>query len=169
VDRRTTGAQVEDRSIEMKVGKRAGELFGDRANVNVTAYNRAVLLTGEVASAQDREAMERAAAQVDNVKSVVNELQVGFLSPLSSRAADTLITGKLRAKLVDADDLSATAFKITTERGVVHLMGMVTEAEARRATQLATTVSGVTKVVKVFEIITPEELLRLRAKADGTR
>jgi len=169
VDRRTTGIQLEDKTIEIKVGQRAKELVGDKGNVNATAYIRAVLLTGEVPTEADRAAIERAAAGVENVKGVVNELTVGFPSALTARASDSLIAGKIRAKFIDADDLSASAFKITVERGVVYLMGLVTDAESRRATQVAASVSGVKKVVRVFEIISTEELVRMRARADGTR
>jgi osmotically-inducible protein OsmY len=169
VDRRTSGAQLEDKTIELKAAQRARELLGDRGNVNVASYNRAVLLTGEVPTEADRAAVERAAQQVENVKGVVNELVVGFSSSLTDRAADSIIAGKIRAKFIDAEDLSASAFKVTVERGVIYLMGMVTDAESRRATQVAATVSGVKKVVRVFEIISNEELVRLRARADGTR
>jgi len=169
VDRRTTGIQLEDKTIEIKVGQRAKERLGDKGNVNVTAYNRAVLLSGEVPTEADRGAIERAAAQVENVKGVVNELTVGFPSALTARAADGIIAGKIRAKFIEAADLSLPAFKITVEGGVVYLMGMVSEAEARRATQLAAGVSGVKKVVRVFETISAEEVLRPRARAYGTR
>lgn len=169
VDRRTSGTQLEDKTIEIKVGQRARELFADRANVNATAYNRVVLLSGEVPNEADRVQMERAAQQVENVKGVVNELTVGFSSSLTDRAADGVIAGRIRAKFIEANDLTASAFKVTVERGVVYLMGMVTEAESKRATQLAASISGVKKVVRVLEIISPEELMRLRARADGTR
>ena len=169
VDRRTTGIQLEDKTIEVKVGQRAKELLGDKGNVNTTAYNRTVLLTGEVPTEGDRAAIEAAAGKVENVKGVVNELTVGFPSSLSARASDGIIAGRIRAKFIEASDLSASAFKITVEGGVVYLMGMVSEAESRRATQLAAGISGVKKVVRVFEIISAEDVLRLRSRADGTR
>jgi osmotically-inducible protein OsmY len=169
VDRRTTGIQLEDKTIEIKVGQRAKERVGDKGNVNATAYNRAVLLTGEVPTEADRAAIERAAAQVENVKGVVNELTVGFPSALTARASDGIIAGKVRARFIEAADLSASAFKITVEGGVVYLMGMVSEAESRRATQLAAGVSGVKKVVRVLEMISAEEVMRFRSKATGTR
>ena len=143
--------------------------MGDKGHVNATSYNRAVLLSGEVPTEADRTALERAAAQVENVKGVVNELTVGLPSSLTARASDGIIAGKIRARFIEAADLSATAFKITVEGGVVYLMGMVSEAESRRATQLAAGVSGVKKVVRVLEIISAEEVLRMRSKATGTR
>ena len=169
VDRRTAGIQLEDKTIEIKIGQRAKELFADRAAVNATSYNRMVLLTGQVANQADRAAAEEAARAVENVKSVINDLVVGIPSSLTSRAADSVITGKVRASFIDAKDLSSTAFKVVTENGAVYLMGMVTEEESKRATQLAAGVSGVTKVVRALEIITPEQLLKLRGRADGTR
>ena len=169
VDRRTTGIQLEDKTIEVKAGQRAKEAIGDRGHVNITAYNRAVLITGQVPTEADRAAVEAAALKVDNVKGVVNELTVGFASSLTDRAADSVISGKVRAKFIDASDLASSAFKISTESGVVYLMGMATEGEARRATQLAASVSGVKKVVRVLETLSNEELLKLRGRADGTR
>lgn len=161
-DRRTPGIQIEDKTIELKVGQRARELLSDRAHVNAASYNRAVLLSGEVPTEADRQAMGRAAGQVENVKDVFNELTVGAPSSLSARASDGVLAGKIRAKLIDADDLPSTAFKITVESGVVYVMGLVSESEARRATELMTSVSGVKKVVRMLETIAEEEAARLR-------
>lgn len=169
VDRRTAGTQLEDKTIEVKVGQRVREALADKANVNATAYNRSVLLTGEVPTDAARANVERLALQVENVKGVINELTVGFPSSLSARANDGIIAGKVRAKMIEAADVPASAFKITVEAGVVYLMGMVSEAESRRATQLAASVSGVKKVVRALETLSPEEVMRLRSKADGTR
>jgi len=157
-DRRTTGAQVEDQAIELKSKNRLKEVIGDRSHVNVTSYNRTVLLTGEAATEADKAAIEQTVQRVDNVKSTVNELEVTIPSALSTRSNDTLLTGKVKATLIDARDLQVNAFKIITERSVVYLMGRVTEREATRATDLARTVSGVQKVVRVFEIVTEQEL-----------
>lgn len=164
VDRRTTGAQVEDQVIEVKATRRVGELLGDRAHVNVTSYNRTVLLTGEVPTEADRTAVEQAVQQIDNVRSTVNELAVGFPSSISSRSNDSFLTTKVKATFVDAKDLQANAIKVVTERGNVYLMGRVTEREANRASDLARSVSGVQKVVRVFEIISEAELADLTPK-----
>ncbi len=160
VDRRTTGTQVEDEGIELRAANRIREALGDRAHVNVTSYNRQALLTGEVATAQDREAVERIVTGVENVRSVVNDLAVLPNTSLGQRSNDTVITGKVRASFVDAADISANAFKVVTERNIVYLMGRVTQREAGRATEIARGVSGVSKVVRVFEIVTEEELRR---------
>ena len=158
VDRRTTGTQVEDEGIELRSANRLSELLGDRGHVNVTSFNRQVLLTGEVPSAQDRQRVEQVVLGVENVRSVVNDLAVMPPTSLGQRSNDTFITGKVRASLVDAKDLSASVFKVVTERNVVYLMGRVTQREAQRATEIARGVSGVSKVVRVFEMLTEEEL-----------
>ena len=162
VDRRTAGTQIEDEGIELRAANRIRETFGDRVHVNVTSYNRQALLTGEVPKAQERQAVEQLVSQVENVRSVVNDLTVTtFSSTLSQRSNDTFITGKVRASLVDAQDISANSFKVVTERNVVYLMGRVSQREANRATEIARGVSGVSKVVRVFEIVSEEELRRI--------
>ncbi|UCU99634.1 BON domain-containing protein [Acidovorax radicis] len=161
VDRRTAGTQIEDEGIELRAANRIRETLGDRAHVNITSYNRQALLTGEVPSALDREKVEKIMAQVDNTRSVVNDLAVMPPSSLSQRSTDTFITGKVRASLVDANDISANSFKVVTERNVVYLMGRVSQREAQRATEIARGVSNVSKVVRVFEILSDEELRRI--------
>ncbi|MCA0214271.1 MAG: BON domain-containing protein [Proteobacteria bacterium] len=162
IDRRTSGAQLEDEGIELRAASRVREALGDRAHVNVTSYNRQVLITGEVPNDAARQQVEQIVSRVENVRSVVNELAVLGNTTLAQRSNDVLITGKVRASLVDAKDLFAGAFKVVTERGTTYLMGRVTQREADRATAIARTVSGVQKVVRIFEIITEEELRRLQ-------
>ena len=159
-DRRTIGTQVEDEGIEMRTASRIRETLGDRVHVNVTSYNRQVLLTGEVPTAADGQKVEQIAQGVDNVRSVVNDLGVMPASSLTQRSRDAFISTKVRASLVDAKDLSANAFKVVTERGVVYLMGRVTQREAKRSAEIARGVDGVRKVVRVFEVISEEELIR---------
>lgn len=158
MDRRTTGSQVDDQAIELKGANRVREVGGANAHVNITSYNRTVLLTGEVATDADRSAVEQAVQRVENVRSTVNELGVMPPTSIGARSQDTVLTSKVKATLVDARDLQANAFKVVTERSVVYLMGRVTEREANRATELARAVSGVEKVVRVFEIVTESEL-----------
>ena len=165
VDRRTTGTQVEDEGIELRSANRLSELLGDRGHVNVTSFNRQVLLTGEVPSAQDRQRVEQVVLGVENVRSVVNDLAVMPPTSLGQRSNDTFITGKVRASLVDAKDLSASAFKVVTERGTVYLMGRVTQREADRATQMTRTIGGVQRVVRIFEILSVEELNAMQPPA----
>ena len=165
VDRRTSGAQLEDETIELRAKSRLGEALGSRAHINVTSYNRQVLLTGEVPDAATKQLVEQTVAKVDNVRSVVNELGVMSASTLTQRSTDAFITGKVKASLVDAKDLTATAFKVVTERGAVYLLGRVTQRESERATAVVRQISGVNRVVRVFEIISEEELARIAPKA----
>jgi osmotically-inducible protein OsmY len=160
-DRRTTGTQIDDQTIEVRAASAIFAAVGERAHVNATSYNRVVLLTGEVPVEADRAKVEAAVAKVENVRAVVNELAVMPKSSFSQQSNDALITGKVKAAFVDAKDLQVGSMKVVTERGVVYLMGRVTEAEATAAGNAARSVGGVQKVVKVFEIITPAELAAL--------
>ncbi len=164
VDRRTSGAQLDDQGIELRATNRLRDQMGNRARAVVTSYNRRVLLTGEVASANDKELASRIVSGVDNVSEIINELSVINSPSLTERAADTLITGRVRASLVDAKDLSVTAFKVVTERNTVYLMGRVTQREADRATDIARNITGVQRVVRSFEILTEEELARMKPR-----
>lgn len=163
-DRRTSGTQVDDQAIELKATKRINEVLGDRGNVSTTSYNRVVLLTGSVTNEADKAAVERAAAGIDNVKSVVNEVAIGTRASFLSRSNDTLLTSKVKASLIDAKDVQVNAYKVVTERGIVYLMGRVTEREANRASDIARGVGGVSKVVRVFEIVSDAELADLQPK-----
>jgi osmotically-inducible protein OsmY len=165
VDRRTPGTQIDDETIELRGGSRVRDALGAAAHVNVTSYNRQVLLTGEVPSEQARQSAEQIIGRVDNVKGSVNELAVLPASTLGQRSSDALITAKVKASLVDDRELYVGAFKVITERGVVYLMGRVTQREADKATQIARTISGVQRVVRIFEIITPEDLRRISSGA----
>ncbi len=159
-DRRTSGAQLEDQGIELRASNRLRDQLGERGNVSVTSYNRQVLLTGEVPTEADKAAVEKTVAGVDNVRSIVNELAVLGASSLTQRSSDTLITGRVKAAMVDARDLSANAVKVVTARGAVYLMGRVTQREADRATEITRNTQGVQRVVRVLEIISEEELAR---------
>ena len=160
-DRRTSGAQLEDESIELRAQARIRDNLGERVHVNVTSFNRQVLLTGEVTAEKDRQAVVQLVERIENVKAVVNELAVMPMSNLSERSNDLLIVAKVKASFVDSRDLFANAFKVVTERGTVYLMGRVTQREANSATQLTRNVGGVNKVVRLFEIISEDELRNL--------
>lgn len=159
-DRRTSGTQLEDQGIELRALGRINENLGTRVHVNVVSFNRQVLLIGEVPSAQDKQLVEQIVSRVENVRTIVNELAVLGASSLTQRSSDALITGKVKAAMVDSKDLFANAFKVVTERGVVYLMGRVTEREANRATDIARSTGGVQKVVRLLEIISEQELQR---------
>ena len=166
-DRRTSGTQLEDETIELRGSAKVRDMFGEKVHVNVTSYNRQVLLTGEVPSDRERQAVAAIVEKVENVKSVANELSAMPNASLGSRSNDLVITGKIKATLIDSRDLFANAFKVVTERNTVYLMGRVTQREADSATALIRNVGGVNKVVRMFEIISEEELRRqLPAPAD---
>lgn len=159
-DRRTSGAQLEDQAIELKAVSRVGAVAGG-GNVAVTSHNRSALVTGQVPSEAERVAVEKAVAGIENVRAVINELAVAGNSSLTQRSSDAIVTAKVKAAFLDAKDLQSNAFNVTTEAGVVYLMGIVTEREAGRATDLARAVDGVRKVVRVFEVISEEALAKL--------
>jgi len=165
VDRRTSGAQLDDQSIELRAGNRVKDQIGEgRARVAVTSYNRRVLLTGEASSEAVKTQIGQIVSQLENVKEVINELGVTSSPSFKERATDTLITGRIKASLVDAKDISASAFKVTTERGTVYLLGRVTQREADRATSIARNTAGVARVVRAFEMVTEAELAGLQTQ-----
>lgn len=159
-DRRTSGTVVEDEGIELKASARVRDNLGERVHVNITSYNRQVLITGEVPSAQDKQLVEKVVSSVENVRNIVNDLAIMGNATLTQRSSDSLVTGRVKAGLVDAKDLFANAFKITTEHGVTYVMGRVTQREATRATEVITGTSGVQRLVRVLEIISEDELAR---------
>jgi osmotically-inducible protein OsmY len=158
-DRRSSGSQLNDEGIELRSVNRLKEKFGERGNFSVTSYNGRVLLTGEVGGNSDKLAAEQLVFQVENVKLVLNELTIaGSTSTLKERSNDTLITSRVKASLIEEKELPSNAFKVVTERGVVYLMGRVTQREAALGTEIARGISGVVKVVRSFEIISEEEI-----------
>lgn len=157
-DRRTSGTQIDDETLELRGASQIRETLGDRVHVNITSYNRQVLLTGEVPTAQDKQRVEQLVSKLENVHLIVNELAVMGNTSLGQRTNDTVTTGKVKAAMLDVKDLFSNAFKVITERGTVYLMGRVTQREANRATDIARGTSGVQKVVRVLEIISEEEL-----------
>jgi osmotically-inducible protein OsmY len=161
-DRRTGGTQIEDQSIELKSGGRLREAIGEAGHINITSYDRIALLTGEVPSDADKAAAEKAIAGIEGVTNVVNELEVGANNSISTRSSDTVITTRVKSALIDAKDVQASAIKVVTERGIVYLMGRVTEREATRASEVARAQPSVLKVVRVFEILTEEQLGNLK-------
>ena len=156
-DRRTFGAQTEDQSIQVKSRIRLNNTIGDAGHININSFNRRVLLTGEVPDEAAKATAEREVRAVEGVISVINELEIAGLASYTSRSSDTLITTKVKASLVDTKDISANSYQVVTERGVVYLQGRVTQREGQIGADVARGVSGVTKVVKVFEYITDEE------------
>ncbi len=153
-DRRTAGEQVEDQTIELKVGAEMRRLFpNDNARVNAVSYAGLVLLTGDVPTEQAKQDAANAAKQVEKVKNVINELRVGEVTPVSVRTNDTWLTSKVKATLINTKGVPTRTILVTTERGVVYLLGKVTASEGQMAGTAASGVSGINKVVKLFEIV----------------
>lgn len=150
-DRRSTGVYVEDENIEWKARGRLVERFKD-SHVNVTSFNLTVLLTGEVPTEQMKQEVGVAIRGIASVKNVVNELIVGGSSTYTSRANDGLITTNTKTRFINNGKFSINHVKVVTEAGTAFLMGIVTREEGDAATELARTTSGVSRVVKVFEI-----------------
>ena len=164
VDRRTSGAMLEDQAIEVKTSARIRDALGERVHVNVTSYNRKVLLTGEVPDAQDKERVAEIAKNIDNTSSVWNEVGVTSITTLTERTNDLIAAGRIKADLIDAKDLFSNAYKVVVERGNVYVMGRITAREAKRVASVISGVTGVKKVVLVHETITEDELANLNAK-----
>ncbi len=152
-DRRTSGTYLDDEGIELKVGNRVSEKFKDNTHVNATSYNKVVLLTGEVATAAAKSEIGGIATAVPGVRFVVNELVVGNVTTLTQRSGDTYTTTRVKTRFIDGSRFQANHVKVVTEAGVVYLMGIVKRAEAKAAGELASSVSGVKKVVQVFEYL----------------
>jgi osmotically-inducible protein OsmY len=168
-DRRSTGTQTDDETIEWKAKLRIPDQYKSFSNVNFTSYNRRLLITGEVPNAEAKAAIEAEARKVDGVREVYNELGIGPVSPLGSRSNDSFITSKLKARLVDSNQVSANHIKVVTERGIAHLMGIVNEREAKVAVAVARTTAGVLKVVNIMEVIDERETQRIDSQNLGAR
>ena len=158
MDRRTLGAQTEDKAITVKAEVQVPKLVGSAGHVNIASYNRKVLLTGEVRDEAMKAAVEREVRGIENVVTVINELVVAGPSSYTSRSSDAIITGNVKGSLVEMKTISATSFKVVTERGTVYLMGRVTQREGDLGANIAKSVSGVQRVVKIFEYLSEEEL-----------
>jgi osmotically-inducible protein OsmY len=152
-DPRTTGTQVDDEVVEDKISYTLHERFKGDFHVNVTSYNGVVLLTGEVPAEQARADIGEVARTTPKVRAVQNELAIGPVTDMNSRTNDTLITSKVKTRFVEANKFQINHVKVVTERGTVYLMGLVPRSEADAAAEIASTTSGVQRVVKVFEYL----------------
>jgi osmotically-inducible protein OsmY len=166
VDRRSIGTQTDDKTIELKGEGRANKITGDKGRVAVTSYNRMVVLTGEVADEKMKADVEAQIATLVDPKKIENDLVVAPVSSISARSNDLLITSKVKAAIIDTKDLYISAFKVHTDRGVVYLMGRVTQREAKLGAEVArNAANNIRKVVKLFEYISEDELIELKAKS----
>lgn len=150
-DRRTAGTYIVDEEIEIKAGNRLHDALGEKAHVNVTSYNRRVLLTGEAADAALRDKAEGVVKEAPNVREVLNEVIVGGATGFLARSNDAFVTAKVKTRLLDDRRFNAHHIKVVTEAGTVFLMGLVKRQEGAAAAEVAAHTSGVSRVVKVFE------------------
>jgi osmotically-inducible protein OsmY len=160
-DRRISEVYVADEAIEVRANNRINEMFGSATHVNVTSFNRGVLLSGECLSQEDKARIEQIVSGVPNVRVIYNQLLVSQASTLANRSNDSFITSKVKARFVDYNQFAANHVKVVTEWGTVFLLGLVTQKEADAASSIASTTGGVLKVVRLFEIIPQEEADRL--------
>ena len=168
-DRRSTGTQADDETTEWKASNHVPDQYKTFSHVNFTSYNRRVLITGEVPSEEAKSVIEAETRKLDGVREVYNELGIGPVSSLGSRSTDSYIDSKVKARLVDSNQISANHIKVVTERAIVHLMGIVNAREAKVAVDVARTTSGVTKVVNVLEVVGDDDTRRLDNQVLGTR
>jgi len=164
-DRRTLGAQTEDKSITVKAEMRLNKLGGDLAHINIASFNRKVLITGEVPDQSTKAAAEREVRAIEGVQTVYNELEIAPPASYTARSSDALVTTKVKASLVEMNTISAASFKVVTENGTVFLMGRVTQREGDVATDVTKSVTGVQRVVKLFEYISEAELRDITPKS----
>lgn len=168
-DRRTTGTQTDDETTEWRARGRIPEQYKVQSRVNFTSYNRRLLITGEVPNDEAKSIIEAEARKLDGVREVYNELVIAPASTLPQRSNDSFIDSKVKARLVDSNQISANHIKVVTERGATYLMGLVNEREAKVAISVARTTAGVRKVVNILEVLADEDIRRLDAQALGAR
>ena len=157
-DRRTPGAVIEDRGIETKAAFRIREALGDAVHVNVSSYNRLALITGEVPDEKRKAQIEKIVLDVENVQKTVNEVAIMENASTTARLQDGILTSRIRAALIDEKNLIANAFKVTTERGVVYIQGRATAREIALMTEIVSGLSGVTRVVRMVDVLSEEDL-----------
>lgn len=169
IDRRSVGTQTEDETIEWKALARIEEKFGNRAHINVTSYNRSVLLTGEAPDATARAEIEQLVKAIpNNITGTYNEIAIGVPSSYSARSNDAFITSKIKSRSVDNGTFNPVHVKVVTEAGIAYLLGIVTQPEADAAIQVARTTAGVKKVVNLMEIVSIAKIHEIEARASAS-
>ena len=165
-DRRTSGTQFDDETIQPRAQSRVSDRFGDKVHLTVMSFNRAVLLTGEAPDEAARAEIGKIVLAVPSVRAVTNELQISVPSTRASRIGDEFITIKVKGRFISSGKVNIAYAKVVTEAGVVYLMGLVTEQEAEDAVEVARNTDGVRKVVKIFEYCKPtDEVCRSKEPA----
>ena len=159
LDRRSPGTQLSDQSIELRASNRVSdEVLAEGGHVNIVSYYRKVLITGEVPTEAARQKVQLAVGETPEVEAVVNELAVLPNSTLGQRSNDTLVTGRVKTRLLNHEQVPANSIKVVTERGTTYLMGRLTQRETDLVTELASTTSGVQRVVRLIDLISEESV-----------
>lgn len=166
-DRRLTGVQADDEVMEWKARNRLPERLRTSAHLNFTAFNQVLLVTGEVPDASSRQVLGEVAGGIENVRQVFNEVQIGRVSTLGERTQDTLVGTRFRARLLESPAVSSNHIKAVTERGVVFLLGVVSQDEAEAAIRIARSTEGVKKVVNLLDVRPLEDIRRIDARSFG--
>lgn len=164
-DRRTVGTQADDRGIQVKAYSQISGTLPGEAHVDVTVFNRRVLLTGEVPDEDSKRSAEQIVRSIPNVNNVVNELVVQPKTSFTDRASDSYLVTRVKTALIAEKGISANDFKVLCERGNIYLMGLVTQDEGNHGAEVAASVPGVMSVVKVFEYVGPENAQAVAASA----
>ena len=152
-DRRTTGVFVDDENIENRALLKVKTRFGNQIHINITSYNRQVLISGEAASEALKRGVEEEVLTVDGIKRVHNEMSVGPQAGVIAVTNDARLTTIVKTRFLEANRFQANHVKVVTEASVVYLLGIVKRAEAEAASRLASTTSGVVRVVRLFEYL----------------
>lgn len=164
LDRRSLGAQTEDQAIELRGLRELNQEINNKStgSISMTSFNRRVLLSGQADSAQTKQLAEEVVRnRVPNINDIYNEVEVTNASDFATRTKDTTLTARVKTGLVRERNLSSNAIKVVTEKSTVYLMGLVTNNEGERAATIASQVSGVTRVITLFDYITEDELAKI--------
>jgi len=167
-DRRTTGTQVEDKNIGLKVNNRVPKALGESVRVDATSFMGRVLLLGEAPDETTRARAGELAAKIENVTDVVNQMRIAPVASLEARAGNAWLASKVRTALINTRGVPSRAMTIAVNDGVVYLMGRVTRTEGDMAAVVASEVGSVKQVVKVFHILSPEEARMLGLMSAGS-
>ena len=154
-DRRTIGSQIDDNNIEIKASIALSEVerLEKFANVSAVSVNGIVLLVGQVANEEMRNEAQRTIEGVSGIRKIHNQIRIGSNTGITTQTHDSWLTSKVKAQLLTAKDISSNNIKVVTENAEVFLMGLVSNSESTQAVNIARNVSGVERVIKVFEYL----------------
>lgn len=152
-DRRTIGSQIDDNNIEIKASIALSEIerLEKFANISAVSVNGIVLLVGQVSNEEMRNEAQRTIEGVSGIRKIHNQIRIGSNIGITTQTHDSWLTSKVKAQLLTAKDISSNNIKVVTENAEVFLMGLVSGSESTQAVNIARNVSGVERVIKVFE------------------